>query len=173
MYVMFQASRLKSLNVVVVHDMAPKEAEARSNMDVGVFEARFNGWTLTFNWTQERKGKLWPDYIGVDYGDTSCGILGPHILRTCWHCGLTGWRDPAHKEPCVGSSYYDTGLWVACHCPKCYNLDWWARTIEPSRLLADCAAEIADKTKKAKLWKSFGGQEMDRNKSEESMKMAV
>jgi len=119
--------------------------------------------------------------IGGMGGNNTQAVMSQNIVALCdvddvlMERRLTGWRDPAHKEPCVGSSYYDTdtGLWVACHCPKCYNLDWWARTIEPSRLLADCAAEIADKTKKAKLWKSFGGQEMDRNKSEESMKMAV
>ena len=96
--VMFQKSRLKQLNVVFVHAMNPSEAQKRSHLDVGVFSAKFAGWTLTLNWTEEQRDKLPPDYIGVDYGNVSCGIIGPNVIRTCWNCGLTGWRDPEHDQ---------------------------------------------------------------------------
>ena len=164
--VMFQASRLKQLKVVIVHNMAPNDAEKHSNKDVGVFEARFEGWQLTLNWTEERRGKLFPDHIAIDFGEASCGIIAPYLtIRNCWNCGmlLRGKRLPGRSQPETVSSHYDpaTDLWVSRHCPQCYQSDWRARTIEPSRLFADCAATIADKTRKARLFKSFGGERAD------------
>ena len=160
----YQQSKLKSMNVQVVHEMKAEEAERLSQQDVGVFTARFDQWTCTLNWTESKRENLPPDYIGVDYGDVSCGIIGPNLtIRTCWHCGMTGWKDAGRTQGCVQSSYYDTntGIWISRHCPKCYNQDWWANTIEPSRFVQDCAASITDVTKKKKHWSAFGGTQMD------------
>lgn len=157
-----QSHALKGLNVQVVHEMSPSEAEKRSQLDVGVFTAKFNGWTCTLNWTQEKRGKLPPDYIGVDYGNVSCGIIGPYLtIRTCWHCGMTGWRDAKKRVGCVQSSRFHEGLWLSMSCPNCHQTDWWANTIEPSRFHRDCAVAVGEGTGRKKLVDSFGGSTMD------------
>ena len=162
--VMFQKSRLKSLNVQIVHEMRPADAEKYSRLDVGIFEAKFGPWTCVLNWTETKRAKLLPDYIGVDYGDVFCGIIGPHLtIRTCWSCGAGGWTD---KEKQIGylrsSSYNDlTGVWEMNFCPQCHETDWVARTIEPSRFARDCIAEVSEATRQSKRWRQFGGVELD------------
>ena len=158
----YQQSELKRKNLVVDNNMSKEEAESR--FDVGVFEARFNGWSCTLNWTEEKKGNLYPDYIGIDFGDTSCGIIGKWAtIRTCWKCGMTGWRDEGRKNACVLPCQYNdrTGIWEMHPCPNCASLDWWARTILPDHFVRDCAEAIAEGTGRENLWTKFGGEEMD------------
>lgn len=164
---------LKGLNVHVVHDMTPEENERLSQVDVGVFEAKIDLWTLTLNWTEEKRDNLPPDYIGVDYGDVSCGIIGKYLtIRTCWQCGMTGWRNPERTIGCVEASYYEGDVWISRSCPNCHQTDWWANTIEPSRCHRDCAAAITSSTGRGKLWTAFGGKQMDELIAEEKGSIA-
>lgn len=161
----YQHSKAKSMNIQVVHGMEGDAAEKGSLQDVGFFEAKFGDWACTLNWTQSKRGNLYPDYIGVDYGTTSCGIIGKYLtVRTCWNCGLTGFRDPEMRIGCCQASHYEEdGLWITDFCPHCHETDWWARMIEPSRFIRDCAEAIAKRTNRPKLWTSFGGAQMDEN----------
>ena len=161
----YQHSKAKSMNIHVVHGTTGDAAEKGSLQDVGIFDAKFGDWSCTLNWTQDKRANLPPDYIGVDYGSTSCGIIGPHLtVRTCWNCGQSGFRDQARKEGvCSASHYEEDGLWIANFCPHCHDSDWWARMIEPSRFIRDCAEAIARRTNRPKLWTSFGGDQMDEN----------
>lgn len=160
--VMFQKSRLKQLNVQIVHDMPAAEAEKRSQMDVGIFTAKFGKWTAALNWTQEKHQKLPSHYIHVEYGDTFCGVISPNSIRTCWNCGAGGWSNGAGGRVYLKASSYDEfDRWQAVFCPTCHETDWVARLIEPSRFMRDCIAEIAESTNQAKRWRQFGGDAID------------
>lgn len=149
-------AELKSMNIQ--YDYTPPKDKAdyerRARADHGVFQAKFDHWTIVLNWTEEKRLNLPPDYFGIDFGDTSAGILGPNAdIRTCWKCGLTGYRDQAKKIPCVVPSK---------PCPNCRQKDWWARLVTQDNLVAAASAALQDTVPhKPYLWDAFGGRDVE------------
>lgn len=125
--------------------------------DVGVFTARLDKhWAVTLNWTEEWKESLAPDYIGIDFGGSSAGIIGPYAdIRTCWHCKLTGYRDPQRTLP-----YVIPGQ----PCPKCGSRDWWAMLVSQVDLRQAASAALADVARKPHLFDYMGGGDADLQK---------
>ncbi|GEM_PF-7038593 len=136
------------------YDEMGKENTAETRRDIGVFQAKFDHWTVVLNWTEETRQNLPPDYIGVDFGDSSAGILGPHAnIRTCWKCGLTGFRDKEQRFPCVVPGK---------PCPNCHNLDWWAKMVSQDDLVEAAATALQDAIpQKPYLWEGFGGRDAE------------
>ena len=128
--------------------------QTRTHRDYGVFEARFDHWTIAINWTEEKRRNLPPDYFGVDFGDSSAGIIGPNAdIRTCWKCGLSGYRDKARTQPCVVPSR---------PCPNCRQPDWWAVFVTQDNLVAAAAEALQDAIPhKPYLWDAFGGRDVE------------
>lgn len=124
---------------------------------VGVFTVRLDKqWAATVNWTEEWKGSLAPDYIGIDFGGSSAGILGPWAdIRTCWHCKLTGYRDPQKTLPYVIPGQA---------CPKCGSRDWWAMLVSQVDLRQAASVALADVAKKPHLFDYMGGTDADLQK---------
>ena len=92
---------LKRMNVQIDHSQDMREKK-NTHRDIGVFQARFDHWTIVLNWTEEKRQNLPPDYFGVDFGGSSAGIIGIWAdIRTCWKCGLSGYRNPEKTQPCV------------------------------------------------------------------------
>ena len=139
-------------------DMNLPTDQQSSKKYVGVFSARLDKqWSATINWTEEKKLNLPPDYLGIDFGNASAGILGPHAdIRTCWHCGLTGYRDPEHRMACVVPSR---------PCPKCGSRDWWAKLVSQTDLRQAASIALADVAKKPYLYDYLGGADADAHKA--------
>lgn len=131
-----------------------KENVEETRKDQGVFEAKFDHWTIVLNWTEEKRRNLPPDYFGIDFGNSSAGIIGPHAnIRTCWKCGLTGFRDPGLQYPCVVPGQ---------PCPNCKNRDWWGVMVSQNDLIKAAAAAIQDNMPEKKgLWEDWGGKDAD------------
>lgn len=147
---------LKAMNIL--HDFSPPkdkhDAERRAHVDHGVFQAKFDHWTIVLNWTEETRQNLPPDYFGINFIDDSAGIIGPNAnIRTCWKCGLTGFRDREKKIPCVVPSR---------RCPNCRSLDWWAKFVTQDNLVAAATAAVQDKIPhKPYLWEALGGRDVE------------
>lgn len=158
----YHMSQARRMNIVV--DPSLPTTPEHSQKDVGVFQAEFGDFTLVLNWTNEKKGNIAPDYIGVDYGTDSCGILGPHLtIRTCWYCGLTGWRDAGKTQAwCVPIQPSRRGDRGDRPCPKCGQLDWWNQKVRPAALMREAAEAIAKATGRDELFNGFDGDKADR-----------
>lgn len=159
----YHMSQARRLNIVVDPTLPNTPENARK--DVGVFQAEFGGFTVVLNWTEEKRGKILPDYMGIDYGDSSCGILGPHLtIRTCWNCGLTGWRDAGKTQAwCVPMQPPSRGDNGQRPCPKCGQLDWWIdrKKVSPAALMREAAAAIAKATGRDSLFSGFDGDKAE------------
>lgn len=132
-----------------------------SHKDVGFFQAQFDHWTAVLNWTEEKRGHLLPDYIGVDFGGESAGILGPWAnIRTCWACGLTGWRDPE------GTPMHQRRAAVQPNrpCPRCFNRDWWAALVTQDDLIEAASSAVANAVQKPHVWEDLGGRDAELRK---------
>lgn len=134
-----------------------KENVEETRRSIGVHQVRFDHWTIVLNWTEETRQNLPPDYFGIDFGTESAGIIGPNAdIRTCWKCGLTGYRDQALTRPCVVPGR---------PCPNCGNRDWWALTVTQDDLVEAAAIAIADDLPNKKgLWEDWGGRDAELRK---------
>jgi len=61
----------------IVIDLKLTEEEAQAHRYVGIFTAKFDGWTCTVNWTPEFAGKIPPGHIYVRRGETEVAMLAP------------------------------------------------------------------------------------------------
>jgi len=123
-------------------DLHGDEAEVASNL--GVVEGAFGGpnndlWKIEVNWNQyEWAGKMPPGYCRVRYADIEVGIIGPWLtIRTCWSCGLKGWRDGMKG---IGN------VLPGVECPHCNKLDWFGVLVTPEQFIRDAAEFIANDT---------------------------
>lgn len=102
----------------VYYDPHMTSEQGRKQEDVGVFDLAIKRWRLRLNWTTGWKSNgIPPRHIAVAYEGEPVGVIGPYAtIRTCWRCGLHGYRDEERKSP-----------WVipGVPCPRCGGVDWW------------------------------------------------
>ena len=161
---------LRKRNIVVVSNLSEREEDRAKREIAQVYEARFDGWTLALNWAPDGiwRGGIVPDYIKVARADVECGQIGPWAdIRTCWSCGMTGYKDPEKTRPCVQPSEFNpiTGHWIMRPCPKCGQLDWTAQVLSPDDVISAAAVAIADVTGKPRMFDHFDGVEVDLRKT--------
>lgn len=123
-------------------DLVGDKAEVASM--IGVKEADFGGadgklWKVRVNWNQHGwAGKIPAGYAQIHYAGTEVAIIGPWLtIRTCWHCGLKGWRTD------VGAAKIGIVL-PNVECPHCGEKDWFGIFVTPENFIRDASEMIAD-----------------------------
>lgn len=140
---------------------------------VGMVKAEFDGWKCTLNWTRSKQGSIPVNYIAVERHGTTQGIIGPFAnIRTCWHCGLTGWRDKEHTQGVVlPSQRMPGGVWASPSCPNCDELDWWGKmgigktAISQDDFYEAAVEYVADELDRPRLWTHYDGQGVHAHKA--------